>query len=53
MSLAIELQKFSKDIKLKDGSKCRVRPLRKEDEKTFHEFFLAVPEPAATCPCWR
>jgi len=43
MSLEFELQKFSKDIKLKDGSKSRLRPLRKEDEKAFHEFFLAVP----------
>src|SRR6266700_144496 len=44
MSLEFELQKFPKDIKLKDGSKSRLRPLRKDDEKTFHEFFLAVPE---------
>jgi GNAT superfamily N-acetyltransferase len=44
MSLAIELQKFSKDIKLKDSSKCRLRPLRREDEKSFHEFFQTIPE---------
>jgi GNAT superfamily N-acetyltransferase len=44
MSLEYELQKFPKDIKLKDGSKSRLRPLRKDDEKAFHEFFLAVPE---------
>jgi len=44
MSLEFELQKFPKDIKLKDGSKSRLRPLRKEDEKAFHDFFLAVPE---------
>src|SRR5438309_524501 len=44
MSLEFELQKFPKDIKLKDGSKSRLRPLRKDDEKAFHEFFLAVPE---------
>jgi len=43
MSLEFELQKFSKDIKLKDGSRSRLRPLRKDDEKAFHEFFLAVP----------
>ena len=44
MSLELELQKYPKEIKLKDGSKCKLRPLRKDDEKNFHEFFLAVPE---------
>ena len=44
MSLEFELQKYPKEIKLKDGSKTRLRPLRKDDEKGFHEFFLAVPE---------
>ena len=45
MSLEFELQKYPKEITLKDGSKCRLRPLRTDDEKGFHEFFLAVPEP--------
>ena len=45
MSLEYELQKFPREIKLKDGSTSRLRPLRKDDEKAFHEFFLAVPEP--------
>ncbi len=44
MSHEIELQQFPKEITLKDGSKCTLRPLRKDDEKHFHEFFLAVPE---------
>src|SRR5215813_2699689 len=44
MSLEFELQKYPKDIKLKDGSKSRLRPLRKDDEKDFHAFFQAVPE---------
>jgi GNAT superfamily N-acetyltransferase len=44
MSLEYELQKFPKEIKLKDGSKSRLRPLRKDDEKAFHEFFREVPE---------
>ena len=44
MSLEFELQKYPKEIKLKDGSKTKFRPLRKDDEKAFHEFFLAVPE---------
>src|SRR5436189_2380025 len=43
MSLEFELQKYPKEVKLKDGSKSKFRPLRKDDEKTFHEFFLAVP----------
>src|SRR5437660_7663383 len=43
MSMELELQKYAKEIKLKDGSKTRLRPLRKDDEKGFHEFFLAVP----------
>jgi len=45
MSLEFELQKYPKDITLKDGSQCRLRPLRKDDEKGFHQFFLAVPAP--------
>src|SRR5271169_2330678 len=45
MSLEFELQKYPKEIKLKDASRCRLRPLRKDDEKSFHQFFLAVPEP--------
>jgi GNAT superfamily N-acetyltransferase len=44
MSHEIELQQFPKEITLKDGSKCKLRPLRKDDEKNFHEFFQAVPE---------
>jgi len=45
MSLEFELQKYPKEIKLKDGTKTKLRPLKKDDEKAFHEFFLAVPEP--------
>src|SRR5947207_374388 len=44
MSLEFELQKYPKEIKLKDGSKARLRPLKKDDEKGFHEFFSSVPE---------
>ena len=44
MSLELELQKFPKKITLKDGSKVALRPLRRDDEKNFHDFFLAVPE---------
>src|SRR5229473_5498277 len=45
MSLEFELQKYPKEVKLKDGVQCQFRPLRKDDEKSFHEFFLAVPAP--------
>lgn len=45
MSLELEIQKYPKEIKLKDGSKCKLRPLHKDDEQNFHEFFVAVPEP--------
>jgi len=44
MSLEFELQHYPKEITLKDRSSCRLRPLKKEDEKAFHRFFMAVPE---------
>ena len=44
MSLELEVQKFPKKIALKEKFQCTLRPLRKDDEKKFHEFFLAVPE---------
>lgn len=44
MSLEFELQKYPKIITVKDGSKCSLRPLCKEDEKIFYDFFRAVPE---------
>jgi GNAT superfamily N-acetyltransferase len=44
MSLELELQKFSKKVLLKEKLSCTMRPLRKDDEKKFHQFFLAVPE---------
>ena len=44
MSLELELQKYPKEIKLKDGSMCKLRPLQADDETNFHEFFLSVPE---------
>ena len=44
MSLEFELQKFPRKILLKDDFQCTLRPLRRDDEKKFHEFFLEVPE---------
>ncbi len=39
-----ELQKFPKNISLKDGTKATLRPLRREDEKEFHALFLGITE---------
>ena len=44
MSIELALHKFPKEMKLKDGLKCKLRPLLREDEKALHEFFLSVPE---------
>jgi acetyltransferase len=44
MSLEFELQKFPKEIVLKDGFQCAIRPLKREDEGKFHQFFQSVPE---------
>ena len=44
MSLEYEIQKYPREIRLKDGTTSQFRPLRKDDEKKFHEFFLAVPD---------
>jgi GNAT superfamily N-acetyltransferase len=44
MSLEFELQKYPKTITLKDVSQCTLRPLQREDEKNFYDFFRAVPE---------
>lgn len=43
MSLEYEIQKYPRELRLKDGTVAQFRPLKKEDEKKFHEFFLAVP----------
>lgn len=44
-SIELELQKFPKAIKLKDGKKATLRPLNANDEKAFHQLFLDIPEP--------
>jgi GNAT superfamily N-acetyltransferase len=44
MPLELELQRFPRKIVLKDKFQCTLRPLKKDDEKKFHELFLAVPE---------
>lgn len=43
MALDYILDEFPKDIELKGGFRCTLRPLEPTDEISFHEFFLAVP----------
>ena len=43
-NIELELQKFPKVIKLKDGTQATLRPLRRDDEKDFHQLFLGIPE---------
>jgi len=44
-NIELELQKFPKVIALKDGTQATLRPLRRDDEKDFHQLFLGIPEP--------
>ena len=44
-SIELELQKFPKPVKLKDGHPATLRLLKAEDEKAFHQLFLDIPEP--------
>jgi GNAT superfamily N-acetyltransferase len=43
MSLEVALAEYPKDLDLKSGLQCSLRPLESTDEMVFHEFFLAVP----------
>jgi ribosomal protein S18 acetylase RimI-like enzyme len=43
-SIELELQKFPKKIKLKDGKTAGLRLLKAEDEKEFHALFQSIPE---------
>jgi GNAT superfamily N-acetyltransferase len=43
MSMDLTLGEFPKNLDLKEGFKCALRPLESTDELAFHEFFLAVP----------
>ena len=44
-SIELELQKFPKHLKLKNGKKATLRVLKADDEKAFHQLFLDIPEP--------
>ncbi|HTL73132.1 MAG TPA: GNAT family N-acetyltransferase [bacterium] len=43
-SIELDLAKFPKNIKLKDGKKAVLRPLKPDDEKEFHLLFQGIPE---------
>lgn len=43
MQLDIATEDYPKEVHLKAGMSCTVRPLASTDELAFHEFFLAVP----------
>ena len=43
-SIELELQKFPKNVSLKDGKSAVLRPLQPDDEEDFHQLFLDIPE---------
>ena len=43
------LYQYPKSENLKDGSQITIRPLRKEDEKELHEYFLRLPPEDRLC----
>lgn len=45
MSIELLLEDYPREISLKDGSKCTLRPLQREDQEAFAAFFREVPEP--------
>ncbi|MFO1476166.1 MAG: GNAT family N-acetyltransferase [Verrucomicrobiota bacterium] len=44
MSLELEVRKFPKKLAMRDNRSYTFRPLKKDDEAKFHDFFMAVPE---------
>jgi GNAT superfamily N-acetyltransferase len=44
MSLEYALEKYPTQMKLRDGTECVVRPVKKRDELKLQKFFLVVPE---------
>lgn len=43
-NLELELQKYPRNIALKDSSPALLRPLKRDDEKDLHQFFQGIPE---------
>lgn len=44
MSLEFAIECFPKELTLRGGATCTMRPLEAEDESMFFEFFQSVPE---------
>jgi ribosomal protein S18 acetylase RimI-like enzyme len=44
MLIESDLLSFRKELSLKDGTACVLRPLQRDDERNFHAFFMQVPE---------
>lgn len=42
--LETALESYPKKVTLKSGLACTLRPLQSGDEKSFHQFFQAIPE---------
>ena len=45
MSLEYAIEQFPREVTLRDGTSCVVRPLGKRDHARLQKFFAAVPEP--------
>jgi ribosomal protein S18 acetylase RimI-like enzyme len=43
------LYQYPKSTELKDGGQLTIRPLRKEDEKALHKYFLRLPAEDRMC----
>lgn len=43
------LYQYPKSTELKDGGQLTIRPLRKEDEKALHKYFLKLPPEDRMC----
>jgi GNAT superfamily N-acetyltransferase len=44
MQIEEVVERYPKNVKLKDGSPITLRPLKQTDEKAFHTFFVGVPD---------
>jgi L-amino acid N-acyltransferase YncA len=40
--IPMNIYEYPKSITLKDGTELKIRPLRKEDEKALHDYFLRL-----------
>lgn len=44
MPIELEIKRFPKKVVLKDDFKCSLRPLKRDDEANYYQFFQDVPE---------